>query len=663
MDRGKNSAAGVNPKEEAEAQRPTGTLGAISRGIDLVANIGAGISTVIIVGMSLAVFYEIVLRGIFNRPTTWVLEYTTYSLIAAGFFGAGYVAKNEGHVYVDIITSRLSARTRTIMEFVNSIWSIGIVLVLIGSSIFMVRESYAQNRLSTSILETPMWITEVPMVIGSCILLLELIKIMFQKAVTIGKVAGKAADKAAPPCNWVTPVDKPAILITFVFVLLAIGVVLFNVGGSTQILGFILIMLTLFATGTPIFIVLVILGSFGLFCLLGTNFNSQIQVALQGYKALDSFTLVAIPLFVMGASIFANTRLTDGLFDVVKAWLSFLPANLLMSTIVCCAIFAAITGSSVACAATIALVAIPPMMKANYEKKWAYGSLAAGGTLGILIPPSLSFIMIGEITQISVGQLFIAGILPGIMLTLLFMFFIWFGTRGKPAYRTSVETYTLKDRIRLIKSGGPVLMAPIIVLGGIYLGIFTPTEAAAVSVIYGIVLSIVRGRLRLDNFVSCLVESTRTSVMLMMIIVGATILGSVVTILRLPQNASELIMASGIPGWIVVVMMCMLLFILGMFLECASITLICTPIFFPVIEKLGYDPIWFAVLFTVNMEMALITPPVGMNLYVIQATTGDNLEIIMKGVLPWVFIMLLGIVIIGLFPQLSTWLPSMMFAN
>jgi C4-dicarboxylate transporter DctM subunit len=151
--------------------------------------------------------------------------------------------------------------------------------------------------------------------------------------------------------------------------------------------------------------------------------------------------------------------------------------------------------------------------------------------------------------------------------------------------------------------------------------------------------------------------------MLMMIIVGAVILGSVVTILRLPQNASEMVTASGVPGWFVVVLMCGVLFILGMFLECASITLICTPIFFPVIEKLGYDPIWFAVLFTVNMELALITPPVGMNLYVIQATTGDKLETIMKSAIPWVFIMVLGILIIGFFPQLSTWLPSMMFTR
>ncbi|HOE17982.1 MAG TPA: TRAP transporter large permease subunit [Syntrophorhabdaceae bacterium] len=654
MDRGKTGV----PDQKQEAQ-PAGLLGIAGRLIDLVADIGAGISATIIIAMAAVVFYEIVMRGLFNMPTTWVLEYTTYSLVAAGFFGAGYVTKLDGHVKVDVITGRLSPRTGTIMEFVNLLWSIGVVLVLIGSSIFMVRESYTQNRVATSILETPMWITEVPMVIGSIILLLMLVKKMLQNAAAIGKTAGTAPARR----TWVSPVDKPAILIPLVFVLLAIGAVLFNMGGSTQILGFILVMLTLFATGTPIFIVLAILGSFGLFCLLGADFNSQIQVALQGYKALDSFTLVAIPLFVMGASIFASTRLTDGLFDVVKAWLSFLPANLLMSTIVCCAIFAAITGSSVACAATIALVAVPPMMKANYERKWAYGSLAAGGTLGILIPPSLSFIMIGEITQMSVGQLFMAGVVPGIMLTVLFMLFIWFGTRGNPVYRTSIETYTWSQRIRLIKSGGPVLMAPVIVLGGIYTGLFTPTEAAAVAVIYGIVLAIARGRLRLDNFVTCLIESTRTSVMLMMIIVGAVILGSVVTILRIPQNASEMVIAAGIPGWIVVVLMCGLLFILGMFLECASITLICTPIFFPVIEKLGYDPIWFAVLFTVNMELALITPPVGMNLYVLQATTGDKLELIMKSAIPWVFIMIAGIIIIGLFPPLSTWLPSMMFGK
>jgi len=256
MDRGKIGTPDL--KEEVQT---TGTLGIIGRLIDLVADIGAGISATIIVAMSAVVFYEIVMRGLFNMPTTWVLEYTTYSLVAAGFFGAGYVAKIDGHVKVDAITSRLSPRTKTIMEFVNSLWSIGVVLVLIGSSIFMVRESYTQNRLSTSILETPMWITEVPMVIGSIILLLMLVKKMLQNVAAIGKTAGMVPARR----TWVSPVDKPAILISLVFVLLAIGVVLFNIGGSVQILGFVLVMLTLFATGTPIFIVLAILGSFGRF--------------------------------------------------------------------------------------------------------------------------------------------------------------------------------------------------------------------------------------------------------------------------------------------------------------------------------------------------------------------------------------------------------------
>ncbi|MCG6534825.1 MAG: TRAP transporter large permease, partial [Syntrophales bacterium LBB04] len=412
---------------------------------------------------------------------------------------------------------------------------------------------------------------------------------------------------------------------------------------------------------TPIFLVLAILGSFGLFSLLGGTLSSQIQVALQAYRGLDSFTLEAIPLFIMGASLFATTRLTDGLFDIAKSWLSFLPANLLMATVACCALFAAITGSSVACAATIGLVTIPPMLAANYEKEISLGAVAAGGTLGILIPPSLSFILIGEITQTSVGQLFIAGIIPGIFIALMFMTYIYLKTRKNPRYKS--QTYTWKERMNYLKAGAPVLLAPVIILGGIYSGLTTPTEAAAVSVIYAIFLGVVTGRLNRQNMLATLRDSIKSAVMIQMIIAGAMILGSVVTILRIPQNFSQLIVGAGIPAWGIIVLMNLLLLVLGCFLECVSITLITVPIFYPVIRALGLDPLWFGVIFTINMELALVTPPVGLNLYIIQGITGEKMETIVRGVLQFIVLLALGLLIVALFEPMSTWLPAKMIGK
>lgn len=630
----------------------------IGKTIDQASNIGGGISAALILAISFIVFYEIVMRAIFNAPTTWVLEYSIYFLIASTFLGAAYVAKIGGHVAVDVITSRLSDRTRVVLDFVTHLWSIGFILILIGSSVFMVRQSIIQHRLSTSILETPMFITEIPVALGGILLLLQFIRMAVDKGILIARIKGSAGKKT----TFVSPVDKPAILIPIVIILLVIGVVLFNMGGGLQVTGLILLMLTLFATGTPIFMVLAILGSFGLFFLLGSTLSSQIQVALQAYRAVDSFTLGAIPLFIMGASLFATTRLTDGLFDIAKSWLSFLPANLLMATITCCAIFAAITGSSVACAATIGLVAIPPMLAANYEKEISLGAVAAGGTLGILIPPSLSFILIGEITQTSVGQLFIAGIIPGIFLTLVFMSYIYIKTYKNPRYKPTT-IYTWKDRLNLLKSGGPVLLAPVIILGGIYSGLTTPTEAAAVTVIYAIVLGIVTGRLNKQNLVTTLRDSIRSAIMIQMIIAGAMILGSVVTILRIPHNFSVLIAESGIPPWAVIVLMNLLLLILGMFLECASITLITVPIFYPTIQALGFNPLWFGVIFTINMELALITPPVGLNLYIIQGITGEKMETVVRGVLQFIILLGLGLLIVALVEPMSTWLPSKMIGR
>jgi C4-dicarboxylate transporter, DctM subunit len=631
------------------------TLGKI---IDQASNIGGALSAALILAISFIVFYEIVMRAIFNAPTTWVLEYSIYMLIGTGFLGAGYLAKIGGHVCVDVITSRLSDKTKTVLDFVTHLWSIGFTLILVGSSIFMVRQSILQHRLSISILETPMFITEIPVAVGAILLLLQLIRMAVDRGVLMTRIKGNPSEKR----TFVSPVDNPVILIPIIIILLGIGVILFNSGAAYQVTGLILVMLTLFATGTPIFLVLAIVGSFGLFCLLGGTLNSQIQVALQAYRALDSFTLEAIPLFIMGASLFATTRLTDGLFNIAKSWLSFLPANLLMATITCCAIFAAITGSSVANAATIALVAIPPMLAANYEKEMALGSVAAGGTLGILIPPSLSFILIGEITQTSVGQLFIAGIIPGIFISLVFMGYIYLKTYKNPRYKPTT-VYTWKDRFHLLKEGGPVLLAPVIILGGIYSGLTTPTEAAAVTVIYAIFLGLVTKKLNRQNLLVTLRDSTKSAIMILMIIAGAMILGSVVTILRIPHNFSVLIVESGIPAWAVIVMMNLLLLILGMFLECASITLITVPIFYPTILALGFDPLWFGVIFTINMELALVTPPVGLNLYIIQGITGEKMETVVRGVSAFIILLALSLIVVALIVPMSTWLPSMMIGK
>lgn len=627
----------------------------VGRGIDTLSNLGGILSAIIILAMGFIVFYEIILRWVFNHPTEWVLEYSIYMLIGITFLGSSFVTKIGGHVCVDVIVSRISERTRLKIDFITYFWSIAFTIILVYTSIKMVHQSILQNRVSTSILETPMFITEIPVALGSTLLLLQLIKDAVNKYILIIKSKGNKEERRGGSS---IPFDRPSFLISLTIILLAIGVFLFTQKGSLQVPGLILLMLTLFATGTPIFLVLSVLGSFGLFVLLGSGLSSQMQVAFQAYKAVDSFTLEAIPLFIMGASLFASTRLTDGLFDIAKSWLWFLPANLLMATIVCCALFAAITGSSVANAATIALVTIPAMIAANYEKGISMGAVAAGGTLGILIPPSLSFILIGEICELSVGQLFIAGIIPGIFISIVFMTYIYFRTKNDIRYKPI--NYTWRYRMDCLKKGGAVLLAPIIILGGIYTGIFTPTEASAVSVMYALFLGFVTGRLNKGNLIASIRDSTRGAVMILMIIVGAIILGSVVTILRIPQNFANLVVESGIPPWGIIVLMNLLLFILGMFLECASITLITVPIFYPAIQALGFDPLWFGVIFTINMELALITPPVGLNLYVIQGITGEKIETIIRGVLPFIILLILSLLAIALIEPMSTWLPSKM---
>jgi len=623
--------------------------------IDFTSNAGCALSALVIIAMGISVFYEIVMRGMFDRPTTWVLEYSEFMLVAGGFLGAAWVAKMDGHVSVDFFTSRLSDRTRIYLDFVCHLWSIGFSLILVRTTLHMVSHSYRMGRVTTSLLETPTWIPEIPVFIGSLFLAMELIRGAAVRLSQLRKMETFGGENE----TFMKSVDKPVILIPLLLLLLALGSVLFSQGGGLQVAGLILLMLVLLASGTPVFMSLSVLGSFGLFVVLGGGLGSQQQIGFLAFKSLHSFTLEAIPLFVMSAGLFSITGLTEKLYAICNSWLSWLPGNLAMATIPSCAIFAAISGSSVATAATIGMIAIPAMMKYKYDSRLALGTVAAGGTLGILIPPSLSFLMIGAITETSVGQLFIAGVVPGLFLSLVFMGYLYIKTRKDPRYKPGI-TPSWGERMRLLVQGIPVLAAPVIMIGGIYIGIFTPTEAAAVSLIYAAILGLVTGKLGWRKIFPTIAGSVRSAVMVLMLIFGAKLLGFVITILQIPQGVTEFVVNSTIPAWGIVILMNVLLLVLGMFLECASITVITVPILFPPMMALGFDPLWFGVIFTINMELALITPPVGLNLYVLTGTTTEKLETVIRGALPYVIILAICLAVVALIEPMSTWLPSTM---
>jgi len=377
------------------------------------------------------------------------------------------------------------------------------------------------------------------------------------------------------------------------------------------------------------------------------------------YESLNSFTLIAIPLFILMGNILVQAKVSRDVYQVIRDWLGALPGGIAVSTVFFAAGFSAISGSSVATVSTIGQVALPEMLNSGYRRRFSLGIVAAGGTIGILIPPSLFMILYGSLTDVSVGKLFIAGVIPGLLMSGLFlayaMAYCWMtGLRGE-------ESLPWPDRWRSLARGFWGLMLPPIILGGIYGGVFTPTEAAAVGVVYSLFVAFVIKRMPVASLRPILLATIKTTAMVFFIIIGAKIFGHVVTVLQVPQQIIGTLGEMGLSPIAFIVVIGIVFLFMGDFLEVVSITLITLPIIYPILVAMNIDPIWFAVIMCICMEFALITPPVGLNLFVIQglvpdAKTGE----IVHGTLPFMVLMLITLILVIAFPGLSTWLPQFM---
>ena len=379
------------------------------------------------------------------------------------------------------------------------------------------------------------------------------------------------------------------------------------------------------------------------------------------FAGLDDFTLVSLPMFIIMGAAVASSRAGSDLYEALARWLNRVPGSLVISNIGACALFSALTGSSPATCAAIGKMGIPEMRKRGYDADLATGAIAAGGTLGILIPPSITMILYGIASETSIGRLFIAGILPGLLLTGLFMawalFLSW--KRGTKLV-DSERIYSMKEKLQLLPRLLPFIAVIVGVVYALYGGIATPSEAAGVGAMLCLVMVMVIYRVwrPMDLWV-ILRAGLCESGMLLMIIGTSILFGYMMSSLQVTQSVAEAIAAMQVNKWVILAAINALLLVAGMFLPPAAIILMTTPILIPVILASGFDPIWFGVILTINMELGLITPPVGLNLFVINGITPDvKLPTILRGALPFMGCMILAILILCVFPELATWLPT-----
>lgn len=413
-----------------------------------------------------------------------------------------------------------------------------------------------------------------------------------------------------------------------------------------------------------LFIGMPVAGGLGIAAIIGgIIFLGKFGIAAYvPWEVGDSFVLTAIPLFIFMGEVLLRSGLSIRLYDGAAAVLGRLPGGLLHANIGSCAIFAAISGSSLATAATIGTVALPELEKRGYENKIACGSLAAGGTLGILIPPSISMIIIGAMTEQSIAKLFIAGVFPGIMLVGLFMSYIVVRVIIQPQLAPPFETIPLKRRALNIIRMWPVMVIMLFVLGGIYLGVTTPTEAAAVGAFMAMVFALIYRKLNWLTLKASMLGAVKITAMLLFIIVGAMILSGMLGLLKVPFKMVAWVASLPFPPLAILIGIYIMYLFLGCFLDGLALVVLTVPIVFPIIRELGFDTVWFAVALVILVECCLLTPPVGTNVYVIHGLRpGRPMSEVILGAMPFFFMMLVGLAIITAFPQIATWLPGTMY--
>ncbi len=425
------------------------------------------------------------------------------------------------------------------------------------------------------------------------------------------------------------------------------------------VLGIVALFFFLFSR-MPVGMALLVVGFGGIWVIDGQR-TAIATMSSETYSSITAYSLSIIPLFVLMGNMAGAAGYSQRMYEAAYAWIGRLRGGLASSTVVGCAAFAAVSGSSVATAVTIGKVALPEMKRYGYEDGLATGSVAAGGTLGILIPPSTGFVLYAILTEESIGRLFIAGILPGLLLALLFIAVIFIITSLRPEEGPIGPKTTMQEKLLATLKSLPLVGVILVSIGGIYLGVFTPVEAAGVGATLVSVMALATGAVRLPHLPKILAETVTMTAMLYLIIIGAHVFGPFLALTHIPETLATGLSNLGLGTYSTLFMILLGYIILGMFFDGLAMLVVTMPVVFPIITGLGFDPIWFGVICVIVIEMGLITPPVGINVFVVKGVAQDvPMQTIFRGVLPFWFAMAACLILLILFPDIALFLPNQM---
>lgn len=625
------------------------TVTNLERFVGPASRISHYIGAAVLLIMPLPVFVDVIARLTFKGAIPGCLEIEEFMLLLIVFLGIAFIQIDEGHIRIEFLVSRFPKWVQNILDSFNYLICTSLFALmsyqLIIQGILKIRDSIVSYEL-----EIPIYIFWFVAALGALLL-----------AIVVLLQFLRALQRSLEDNRWPWLIIALAVA-CFILIVPILGLVPSGLSGAAAgVLGM-CFLFTLLFLGMPIGFGMALTGLLGMIVSYKAVLPSLAMLAIGPYSTGSKYMLTVVPLFILMGEFAYHSGISEDLFETANKWLGRLPGGLAMSSVAGCAGFSAVCGDSLATAVTMGTVALPGMRKHKYSPTLSTGCLAAGGTLGILIPPSVGFIFYAIVTEESIGRLFIAGIVPGIILAGMFSTMIYTRAKIKPELAPRGEPTTFIEKIISLKGVVGMLSLFILILGGILGGIFSPVEGGAVGAVGAFVYALIRRRVNWQMVVSSLKESLSITCKLLLILIGVGVLGYFLAATRLPFALADFVTGLEVSRYIIFAAVILFFIILGCLLNVIPMILLVLPTIFPAIVALGFDPIWFGVITVLTMEMGQITPPIGVNVFAIHSVAKDvPMQDIFRGIFPFFLCMISCVVLLVFFPKIALYLPGLFF--
>lgn len=592
-------------------------------------------------------FCDIIMRYFFNNPTRNVYELVQLSMVFVVSFTVGMAEINESHISMDLLTSKMKSKSLYVTNNVTDIMNLVIYAAVIVCSVIYSRRSYASGANIAGLI-WPIWLLNVAIIAGLSIYWI----------LTLTKLIQCARDKSIGDRGKLWAIILVILVLTGALSYVWASPDLLNISAQTVGVVSVVVMFALMLSGMPVASVLFFISLLSMIHLKGVD-ASLYSMGSQVFSNLNSYSWTIICFFIMMGNFVACSDFGSDIYNTAYKWFAHIKGGLAIATVAASAMMAACVGDQMSSTVTMTRVAMPEMKKYHYSDKLNIGSILGGATLGPLIPPSTGFIMYGLLTSTSIGDLFIAGIIPGILLALIFIVYIMIECRRHPEAGPAGPKFPASEKISSLKAGGPILILFVVIIGGIYGGIFTPTEGGAIGAFLSFLLALVMRRMTWQKFKKALYDTGNLVGALMILVVAAMIFGTLMIWSKLPFLLQDVLVGLNISTFGIVAFMLIVTFIMGFFMDSMVIMMITVPIFYPILQSLGVDLIWFGILTCMVQGFGALTPPFGVLLFALKGMHKEiPFETIARSVVPYVGASILLVVLIMIFPGIATWLPN-----